>query len=316
MSGARAPNDRVCPDCGVPAASGSFCEQCGLNLATVDRLPTREQWELARDNDVQAIAKRVATITDLTPGLFDLPVPERRLDNAAAVQTIERALCRAIESAIPRAQRTETFAVHARGVQTDIGVAKVTARVAVRPQERVDQDFDCVLQPGAPRARVAPAGPPRFVREAVREPGSDEAPQDMPGARAETGLVDQSAGRAVPIAIPATQMAQPAGWYANPATGLLQWWDGHDWGSVHPGSQRALPEAGTNGLAIASLVLGIVWLYWIGSVLAIVLGLIAERQCDERGQAGKGMATAGVILGVVGVAVFVILLIFVKSVTP
>jgi hypothetical protein len=34
-----------------------------------------------------------------------------------------------------------------------------------------------------------------------------------------------------------------------------------------------LPRADqTNGLAIASMVLGIVWVYWLGSVLALVFG--------------------------------------------
>src|SRR5688572_14502250 len=32
----------------------------------------------------------------------------------------------------------------------------------------------------------------------------------------------------------------------------------------------------TNGLAIASLVLGILWLWWIGSILALVFGYIAK----------------------------------------
>ena len=38
---------------------------------------------------------------------------------------------------------------------------------------------------------------------------------------------------------------------------------------------------GTNGLAIASLVLGILWIWWIGSLLALVFGFIAKRQIDN-----------------------------------
>ena len=74
------------------------------------------------------------------------------------------------------------------------------------------------------------------------------------------------------------------------------------------------PAAGTstNGLAIASLVLGIIWLYWLGSVLALIFGLIARKQIKQNNQTGIGMATAGIVLGAVGLVtllVFVIILI-------
>jgi hypothetical protein len=58
-----------------------------------------------------------------------------------------------------------------------------------------------------------------------------------------------------------------------------------------------------NGLAIASMVVGILWLYWIGSILALVFGYIARRQIRERNESGEGMAIAGIVLGWVGVAV-------------
>ncbi|HEY5012778.1 MAG TPA: DUF4190 domain-containing protein, partial [Acidimicrobiia bacterium] len=37
----------------------------------------------------------------------------------------------------------------------------------------------------------------------------------------------------------------------------------------------------TNGFAIASMVLGIIWIYWIGSILALVFGYMARKQIDE-----------------------------------
>ena len=49
------------------------------------------------------------------------------------------------------------------------------------------------------------------------------------------------------------------------------------------------------------MVLGILWLYWIGSILALVFGYVAKRQIRERGDAGSGMATAGIVLGWVGI---------------
>jgi hypothetical protein len=64
----------------------------------------------------------------------------------------------------------------------------------------------------------------------------------------------------------------------------------------------------TNGLAIASMVLGIVWLYGVGSILALVFGYIAKNQVDLSGgrQAGRGMAIAGIVLGWVGVGVVIL----------
>jgi Domain of unknown function (DUF4190) len=59
----------------------------------------------------------------------------------------------------------------------------------------------------------------------------------------------------------------------------------------------------TNGMAVASMVLGIVWIYWIGSILALIFGYVAKSQIEESGgtQSGGGMATAGIVLGWVGV---------------
>jgi hypothetical protein len=61
-------------------------------------------------------------------------------------------------------------------------------------------------------------------------------------------------------------------------------------------------NAGTNGLAIASLVLGIVWVFWLGSILAVIFGHIALGQIKRSGQSGKGMAVAGLVLGYIGIA--------------
>lgn len=71
----------------------------------------------------------------------------------------------------------------------------------------------------------------------------------------------------------------------------------------YPPAPPALP--GTNGFAIASLVLGIVWIWWIGSVLALVFGYKARKQIREQGQSGDGMAIAGIGLGWIGVAFLV-----------
>jgi hypothetical protein len=57
------------------------------------------------------------------------------------------------------------------------------------------------------------------------------------------------------------------------------------------------------------MVLGILWIYWIGSVLALVFGYIAKNQIRQRGEGGGGMATAGIVLGWIGVGFLVIAII-------
>jgi hypothetical protein len=58
----------------------------------------------------------------------------------------------------------------------------------------------------------------------------------------------------------------------------------------------------TNGLAIASLVLGLLWMWWMGSVLAVVFGHAALKQIARSGQSGRGLAIAGLVLGYIGLA--------------
>ncbi|MCZ2858857.1 DUF4190 domain-containing protein [Blastococcus sp. VKM Ac-2987] len=63
-------------------------------------------------------------------------------------------------------------------------------------------------------------------------------------------------------------------------------------------------------MAIASMVLGILWIYWIGSILALVFGYTAKSQIRERGESGGGMATAGIVLGWIGVGFLAVGVIF------
>jgi len=61
-------------------------------------------------------------------------------------------------------------------------------------------------------------------------------------------------------------------------------------------------QRSTNGFAIASLVVGAVWMWWIGSVLAVVFGHVALSQIARTGQTGRAMAIAGLVLGYCGLA--------------
>lgn len=60
------------------------------------------------------------------------------------------------------------------------------------------------------------------------------------------------------------------------------------------------------------MVLGILWLYWIGSILALIFGYVAKSQIAASGgrQGGRGMATAGIVLGWVGIGILCFMLLF------
>lgn len=70
------------------------------------------------------------------------------------------------------------------------------------------------------------------------------------------------------------------------------------------------PAARTNGFAIASLVLGLVWMWWLGSLAAIACGHVALRQIARSGgsQSGRGLAITGLVFGYLGALVLAIIL--------
>ena len=93
---------------------------------------------------------------------------------------------------------------------------------------------------------------------------------------------------------------------------------------AYPSYQTPPPQGASVGLAIASMVLGILSLLcfcaWYISlplgVIAIVLGVIAKNQAD-RGQAGgRGMALAGLICGSIAVLLAIILLVIYFTAGP
>jgi hypothetical protein len=66
----------------------------------------------------------------------------------------------------------------------------------------------------------------------------------------------------------------------------------------------------TNGMAIAALVCGIGGFFvFPASFAAVILGHIARRDIRRTGEAGSGMATAGLVLGYVGTVIAVLVII-------
>lgn len=69
----------------------------------------------------------------------------------------------------------------------------------------------------------------------------------------------------------------------------------------------------TNGMAIASLatsVGGFLLLSGIPCPVGLILGIIALKQIKERGEQGRGMALAGVIVGAIGTGLMVLAVLF------
>lgn len=103
------------------------------------------------------------------------------------------------------------------------------------------------------------------------------------------------------------QVPPPPGQWTPPPPG--QWTPPPGGQYPAPPPYGYAPARATNGMAIASMVLGIVWIYWIGSILALVFGYIAKRQIAERNESGAGMATAGIVLGWVGIGFLVLFIV-------
>lgn len=71
--------------------------------------------------------------------------------------------------------------------------------------------------------------------------------------------------------------------------------------SEHPSPGWVAPVK--SGLAIASLVLSILWLGGVGSILAVIFGIIALSQIrsSQGRKTGSGLAVAGLIIGGLGI---------------
>ena len=71
---------------------------------------------------------------------------------------------------------------------------------------------------------------------------------------------------------------------------------------------RGPAETGTNGLAIASLTAGFLWLGWLGSIAAVIFGHVALAQIKNSGgrETGQGLAIGGLVLGWLQIGVLLI----------
>ena len=83
---------------------------------------------------------------------------------------------------------------------------------------------------------------------------------------------------------------------------------GQPWAQSPP-AYRVQHQARTNGLAVAALVMGLLgWLLFVPAILAIVFGGVANGQIrNSRGaEAGRGLAIAGIVLGIAWIVFYVV----------
>ncbi|MFE9647967.1 DUF4190 domain-containing protein [Streptomyces sp. NPDC006365] len=99
---------------------------------------------------------------------------------------------------------------------------------------------------------------------------------------------------------PGGQYPPPGPYGAQPGHGQAPGPYGYQhWGQGHPPYTPPLPPPPVNGFAIAALVLGILCFL---PLIGLILGVIALAQIKKKGEHGKGMALAGVILSGLGTA--------------
>src|SRR5689334_1340891 len=82
--------------------------------------------------------------------------------------------------------------------------------------------------------------------------------------------------------------------------------------ATQTGASYAPPAAQrTNRMAIWSLVLSILTLGGVGSIAGIWLGATASRRIPQTGERGRGLAIAGVVVGVVTLIIAIAYWIFI-----
>ena len=78
---------------------------------------------------------------------------------------------------------------------------------------------------------------------------------------------------------------------------------------------QMMPAQPTSGLAIGAMVCGIAEVFTLGfaAIPAVILGHLARAQIKRTGERGDGMAIAGLVLGYLGIAAWVLIILAISS---
>ena len=76
-----------------------------------------------------------------------------------------------------------------------------------------------------------------------------------------------------------------------------------------------MPAQPTSGLAIGAMICGIAEIFTLGfaAIPAVILGHLARAQIKRTGERGDGMAVAGLVLGYLGIAAWVLIILAISS---
>ena len=117
------------------------------------------------------------------------------------------------------------------------------------------------------------------------------SPGDQPSGQQPGGYGQQPGGQ------PGGYGQQPGGYGQQPGQ-----YPPPGYGQQPYGQQPYGAQQGTNGMAIGALVASL-----LCAPLGIILGFIAKGQIKKTGQSGNGLATAGIVIGVVSIVLSLLL---------
>ena len=154
--------------------------------------------------------------------------------------------------------------------------------------------------------------------------GAPLTPEAQAGAPAPTPVESQAQAQYVGYQYPQAPTAPPA-FPAYPTDSPYQGQPGQpgqpgsNYYQGYPAGYPYMPGYGnqtsTNGMSIAALVCGLCgFIYGVPAILGIIFGFVSLSQIKQRGQSGRGMALAGIIVGALWLVLFIILIIAVIAI--
>jgi hypothetical protein len=179
-----------------------------------------------------------------------------------------------------------------------------------------DQDQGWASQGG----QAWPGGQPQGGQGGPTSPGGDQGAQGWQGGPTSPGADQGAQGwQGGQQGTQGWQGGQQGtqGWQGGGGTGGgAPVWEQGGGGSWQGGGGTA--NAGTDGVAVAALIVGILALLvsWIpvlgaiGGIVALVLGLVARNRIKKSGAGGNGMAVTGIVTGAVSIAINIAIIAF------
>jgi hypothetical protein len=182
----------------------------------------------------------------------------------------------------------------------------------------------------ATAAGAQPGGEPTWGQQP--DQGTGEQPAADPGMgqgwgqqpAAGSGPAGQDPAWGQPPGQGAPSAGQAPGWNQPQAGGQPPAWGQQPagqapgmWGTP-AGAGAGQPPAGNDGMAVAALVIGILsllvaWIPFIGvlgavgGIVAAILGFVARGRIKRTGRAGRGMATGGIVTGIIAVVLGILI---------